>query len=146
MLRGAITTSVATGTGRGGDIDVDSRFVVLNKSRIIARADQGDGGNISISAGTFLPSGDSIVDASSRLGISGTIQTTSPDTALTSGITPLPATFVDASALLQDHCAARTARAGSLVVRGRDRLPPPPDAPLRGFYPGGSPDPTRRTR
>jgi filamentous hemagglutinin family protein len=134
---GKITTSVRSGEGDGGNIDIDPRFVVLNHSEVKAQADVGNGGNITIAAGDFLRSADSVVDASSRLGISGSVQILSPETDLSGDVAVLPTSFLDASSLLTDACAARSARAGSLVVRGQDRIPDSPDAPLRGFYMGG---------
>jgi large exoprotein involved in heme utilization and adhesion len=137
LTNAEISTSVRAGTGDGGNISIDPEFVVLNHSDITAQADVGNGGNIRIETENFVQSADSVVDASSRLGISGTVEITAPDADLSADIVTLPASFLDASSLLRQSCSARTARAGSLVVRGRDRIPAPPDAPLRGFYLGG---------
>jgi large exoprotein involved in heme utilization and adhesion len=137
VINAEISTSVREGTGDGGNISIDPEFVVLNHSDITAQADVGNGGNIRIETENFVQSADSVVDASSRLGISGTVEITAPDADLSADIVTLPASFLDASSLLRQSCSARTARAGSLVVRGRDRIPAPPDAPLRGFYLGG---------
>jgi filamentous hemagglutinin family protein len=134
---GEISTSVRAGTGDGGNISIDPEFVVLNHSDITAQADVGNGGNIRIETENFVQSADSVVDASSRLGISGKVEITAPDADLSADIVTLPESFLDASSLLRQSCSARTARAGSLVVRGRDRIPASPDAPLRGFYLGG---------
>jgi len=136
-LNSEITTRVQAGVGDGGNITLDPRFVVINGSQIIASAIGGNGGNITITGNDVLISGDTTVDASSQLGISGTIAISSPDTSLIAGLVRLPETFLDASSQLERSCSARTARAGSLVVRGRDRIPASPDAPLRGFYMGG---------
>jgi large exoprotein involved in heme utilization and adhesion len=137
VINGEISTSVRAGVGDGGNISIDPEFVVLNHSDITAQADVGNGGNIRIETENFVQSADSVVDASSRLGISGTVEITAPDADLSADIVTLPASFLDASSLLRQSCSARTARAGSLVVRGRDRIPASPDAPLRGFYLGG---------
>ena len=68
-----ITTSVKGETGNGGNITIDPHFVVLNHSDIIAQAVEGHGGNITINAGVYIASADSIVSATSQLGISGTV-------------------------------------------------------------------------
>ena len=68
-----ITTSVGTGTGGGGNIVIDPVFVVLDGGTIQANAFGGPGGNISIVAENFLASPDSLVEASSALGIAGTV-------------------------------------------------------------------------
>src|SRR5262249_13470900 len=56
-----ITTAVGSGEGRGGNIVLDPTFVVLERSRIVADAFGGPGGNIRIVAQGFL------IDANSRL-------------------------------------------------------------------------------
>jgi large exoprotein involved in heme utilization and adhesion len=116
----SITTSVADGEGRGGNINIDPIFVVLdNNSSIIARAKEGDGGNINITADFLFKSPDSEISAASELGQSGTVTINSPDTNITGSITVLPETFLDAAALMRQHCAARTPGGrSSLVMSG----------------------------
>ena len=116
----AITTSVAGGEGKGGNITIDPTFVVLDDhSRIIAQAKKGSGGNINITADFLFQSPDSLIDASSEFGQSGTVTINSPETNITGSITVLPETFFDAAALMRQHCATRTAGGrSSLVVRG----------------------------
>jgi hypothetical protein len=124
-----ITTSVLNGEGGGGDVGIDSQFVILDNGVVIARAIEGDGGNIRIQTDSFLPSPTSVVDASSQLGISGTVVIDSPNPELTGKLAKLPQGFLNASALLADACLARTATEGSFVVHARGALPPP-DAAL----------------
>src|SRR5690606_26771805 len=59
----AITTSVGSGQGKGGNIRIDPTFVILDNSRIVANAFGGPGGNIQIIADHFIASPDSLVDA-----------------------------------------------------------------------------------
>jgi len=136
-----IATDVLGGAGGGGDVTIDPVNTVLNRSSITARAVEGAGGNILIVTDYFFQSGDSFLDASSALGIDGTVDVTSPDTDVTEALATLPATYLDASALLERDCAARTERAGSFAVRTRGVLAPPPDAPLspRGRVDCGAP-------
>ena len=58
-----ITTSVKDETGNGGNILIDPQLAILNHSRIIAEAIRGHGGDITIIAGEFIQSTDSIVSA-----------------------------------------------------------------------------------
>jgi len=124
-----ITTSVQDGTGGGGDVTIDPQFVILDRSEIVANAFAGPGGNIRITAGTFLASPDSVIDASSQLGIDGNVVIASPNPELTGKLAALPQGFLNASELMADACLARTATEGSFVVRPRGMLPPP-DAAL----------------
>jgi large exoprotein involved in heme utilization and adhesion len=128
-----LTTSVKNGAGGGGDIEIDPDFVVLERSQIVANAIEGAGGNITITTGTFFATPDSVVDASSALGIDGTVSISAPDTDVTSGITTLPSAVLDATALMKNACSAATAEGGSFVVAAHPGLPPSPDALLAAF-------------
>jgi hypothetical protein len=105
-------------------------FVVLNHSNITSTAVGGDGGNITIVANSFIRSGDSVLDASSELGIDGEIATGAPEEDITTNVQPLTATFLDASKLLANACAARGTRSGSFTVGGAETLMAAPDAAL----------------
>lgn len=128
-----ITTSVGTGTGNGGNITIDPDFVVLNNSRIIANAFGGNGGNIAITAGNLFRSPESVISASSQLGISGSVVISSPIVDLAGSLESLPASYLDAGTLLAERCAARIAgNASSFVVAGRGGVPVEPDGWLSG--------------
>jgi filamentous hemagglutinin family protein len=130
----AITTSVAGGRGGGGNIRIDPRFVVLDNSRIVANAFEGAGGNISIAADSFLRSPDSVVDASSQLGLPGTVAITVPEVDVASGLVSPQAEFLDPSALLRERCEERrTTGASSFTGVGRGGVELSPDAPLPAF-------------
>ena len=127
MLNSEITTSVESGFGDGGNITIDPDFVIFNNSRIVANAFGGNGGNILIITDNFIATPNSIVDASSRFGLDGTVIIRSPETDLSSSITDLPASFLDVAALLREPCAARrSVNQSSFIVRGRDAIPPGP--------------------
>src|SRR6185436_1417620 len=102
-----ITTSAAGGTGGGGDITIDPVFVVLDNSRIIANAVKGQGGNINIVSQFFLQSDDSLVQASSDFGKTGSVVISSPRVDLAGSLRVLPTNFLDASSLLRASCGAR---------------------------------------
>ncbi|MBI3042491.1 MAG: filamentous hemagglutinin N-terminal domain-containing protein [Betaproteobacteria bacterium] len=126
-----ITTAVGTGFGNGGNITIDPQFLVLNQSSIIANAFGGNGGNISITAGQFLRSPDSVVSASSQLGVAGTIVISSPPVDVSGSLAELPVSYLDAAALLTNPCAARLAGKASSLVLLSQPLPPlaDPDTP-----------------
>jgi filamentous hemagglutinin family protein len=129
-----ISTSVADGQGDGGNIRIDPVFVVLENGQIMARAVRGRGGNITIQSDFFIASPDSVVDASSELGIHGTVDIRSPDTNISAKIIPLPEHFLNASALLSERCAARTlGEMGSFRVRSR-HVPELPEGWLSSDY------------
>jgi len=131
-----ITTSVQSGLGQGGNITVGSdthplTFLVMSDGQIRADAFGGPGGNIRIFADTFLTSG-SIISASSKLSAPGTISVQSQFTDLNSALVQLPENLLQATTLLRASCAARLAegKASSLVVAGREGVPPEPDGLL----------------
>ncbi len=55
-----------------------------------------------------------------------------PDADVTANVTALPASFLDATALLRERCAARRGgeAVGSFTVTGRDGIPASPDGYL----------------
>jgi filamentous hemagglutinin family protein len=127
LLDSEITTSVESGLGDGGNISIDPEFVILNNSRIVANAFDGDGGNILIVTENFIATPDSVVDASSRFGLDGTVIIKSPVADLSSGLTELPESFLNVAALLREPCSARRSlNQSSFIVRGRSAIPPGP--------------------
>jgi large exoprotein involved in heme utilization and adhesion len=126
LIDSNITTSVGGGPETvGGNITIDPRYVILNDSQIIANAYEGRGGNIRIVADVFLASPESVVDASSALGIDGTVDIQAPITSISGAVAPMQGNFLSAAALLRDRCAAkiRGEKYSSFVVSGRDGLP-----------------------
>ena len=137
MTNSQITTSVESGVGGGGNINIeDPQALILNNSRILANAFGGPGGNINITADVFLVNSGGrvptslagIVDASSALSTPGTINIQATFTTVTSEIAQLPETPLRATELLRAACAARFVggKTSSLVVAGRDGVPPQP--------------------
>jgi filamentous hemagglutinin family protein len=123
-----ISTSVGSGEGSGGNLFIDPTFVILENSRISANAFGGSGGNIHIITDYFMATPDSVIDASSQLGLSGSVQIAAPRTEPAANLPRLPATFLDASSLLRDACAAHVGqRASSLVGVGRGGVAAAPD-------------------
>lgn len=123
-----ISATVMSGFGGGGNIFLDPTFIVLNNSAIIANAFGGPGGNINLVANNFIPSSNSIVSASSQLGVSGTVTVTSQFTDLSGGLLGLQANYLDATGLLRAPCAAKNAeKTSSFLQLGRGGIPSSPE-------------------
>jgi len=142
-----IETSVASGVGNGGNIDIDPEFVVLFDSEIEANAFGGNGGNITIVADTILADGDSVIRASSALGIEGTVAIDAAEADVTGALTLLNSEFLNAAALLAQQCAARGGQStATLSAAGRGALPDGPNNVQTGHYFAGAPvDPEKFT-
>ena len=143
LVRSAITASVTSGSG--GNITLGNPQLILleEDSRIIAQAVEGSGGNILLGADVLIVSPDSLISASSELGVEGTVEIRAPDTDLSSELVSLPSTFLDAVGLMKERCAARQGgeRAGSFVWTGRSGAPGSPDGPLPVYYDAPQPSP-----
>lgn len=127
-----ITTSVESGVGGGGNIDIDPDFVILKQSNILANAYGGPGGNINIVAGNFIATPDSVVDASSALGIDGMVNISSPDETVSEDLAILPENYLDVTSLMSDRCGT-AAGASSLVDAGPGGRTVDPDGYLPSF-------------
>jgi large exoprotein involved in heme utilization and adhesion len=123
LLNAKITTSVKQGSLNGGDIFLSSKMSILNKSQIIANAYEGTGGIITINSDHLIRSADSIIDASSQLGINGTVNILSPEQDFSRGLNTLPSTFMDATQWLNHPCDQRMGDISSLMIIKRDALP-----------------------
>lgn len=124
-----ITASVGGGPATvGGNISIDPQYVILDHSKIIANAYEGQGGNIRIVSNVFLADPYSVVDASSALGIDGIVDIRAPITEISGTLTPLGTNFVSAFELLREPCIARIrgGKYSSFIVTGRDGLPVEP--------------------
>ena len=138
LTSGEITTSVKGETGNGGNITIDPQFVVLDRSQIVATAIAGHGGNITIEAGEFIASSDSVVSAASQKGISGTIEIIGPRVDLNGALVVLSSQLRSAAQVLRNSCAAQSGLPqSSLVEGGRGGLPQDPDATLPALYIAG---------
>jgi filamentous hemagglutinin family protein len=147
-----ITASVGTGTGSGGNIFIDPKFVALNRSQIIANAFGGPGGNVQIVANVFLASPDSVVTASSALSTPGTVNIQAPIVDFSGSLAPLPEDTFQATSLLRQSCPAKLSggKLSSLVVGSREGLPWEPGvlmpSPLYRTDPPSTPAISQRER
>jgi len=129
LIDSEISASVQGGKGDGGNITVSKpKFVILNNSDVIANAYGGKGGNIDIQADYFLGSAESVLNASSALGVNGIVNVDALDADVSGSVTVLPETFFDEDALIRDRCRAyKHSKASTLFRSGRGGLPVGPD-------------------
>lgn len=145
----AITTAAginnSAGTGNGGNVRINAALVVGlpdQSNEITTRAFRGNGGNITIRTQGLSgfeqkrsTPGDrtNVIDASSRFGLSGTVQILTPDTDPSQGLTSLPVEVTDPANQIARTCptAGNTARSPSqFMIPGRGGLPIAPTDPL----------------
>jgi filamentous hemagglutinin family protein len=107
----------------GGNLTVENpKFFILNNSLLRTTAYVGNGGNISIIVDQFISSSDTIIDASSELGVDGEINIHSPDENLNEFI-PLPLIEFKEPKLSLDKCLLYKEKLSYFIVMGRDSLP-----------------------
>jgi len=124
-----VTAAVGGGLGDGGNVNILAfDYMVLNRSSIAASAIGGQGGNILITTNALIGDNQSTLDASSELGIDGTVVVNSPENEVERALLVPSGDYTDAEALLQARCSAATTAQSSLVVTSGDGLPPSPDA------------------
>jgi len=126
LINSDISSSVNGGPDTvGGNITIDPEYVILQNSRIMANAFEGNGGNISITAGLFMADPSSVVSASSAMGVNGEVNIHAPVTNISGSIAALQNNYSSAASLLHKSCAVRMSGGeySSLVVQGDDGLP-----------------------
>ncbi|MBI4782400.1 MAG: S-layer family protein [Oscillatoriophycideae cyanobacterium NC_groundwater_1537_Pr4_S-0.65um_50_18] len=145
LQNNSLISAQASNNAIGGNVTVDAPngFVVAvpeQNNDIIASADQGRGGNISITAQGIFSIGQqrsspqnqtNDIDASSRFNQSGTVTINQPDIDPSQGLIELPTDVVDRSTQIARGCAPGTNESSRFVATGRGGLPLSPDQPLR---------------
>lgn len=135
--------TVAEAGHKGGNITIDPNTVVLDASRIIAKAKLGNGGDITIFTDAFVASSDSVIDASSKFGTPGTVVISSPNDDLSRSLVRLPETFADGLSKLLDRCTVKLEdESSSFIVTGRGGMPNEPGGWLPGWHVRGDTDAT----
>ncbi len=110
LVDSQITSSVDGGPSTvGGNISLDPEFIILQNSQILANAFGGQGGNITLEADVaILIDPFSLIDASSALGINGSVNIQAPIQNLSGTIAPLKHTPTNISTLYGSRCVANT--------------------------------------
>lgn len=143
LVSSEIITSVAGGDNNAGNISITEPIVVILRegSSIEANAFEGAGGNVRIATAALFQSGDSIIEASSELGIEGVVEINSPDTDISGSLVTLPVVYFDPTTVMTRPCAERSgADAIRFVHRKYEVLPESPYA-LRVYVPEPAPLP-----
>jgi len=117
-----VTTSVSEEFGNGGNLTISPQFAIFDNSQVFARAKKGAGGNIDVTTtGIYNFTGESIaqiISASSEFGVDGIVTINTPDNSAQEGLFTLPASFFDASALMNTACGQRIAEnLSSFLIR-----------------------------
>ena len=81
--------------------------MILDRSEIIANAEKGNGGNIQIISRVFLSSTESVVSASSRLGIDGRVEIRTLVTDVARYLAFSPGSFQEMGTFLPKRCVRR---------------------------------------
>ena len=139
----SLISSQATGDANGGNINIDSQFIVAFPSQnndIVANAQRGIGGNISIATEAIfgLTTGNSLInntandiDASSQFGLDGAISIDATDINPLQGAVELPQSVVEPEQTVAQACQSDQGVAqNSFIIRGKGGIPPAPDSPL----------------
>ena len=129
-----IISASASGTGGGGDVligtpDKPVQLIITDAtSGVLARAQQGNGGNIFISSEQLVQDVNAVVSADSTAGNAGTIDIVAPELDISGAIADLDVPILDATALLRDACAIDpNAESSSLVLSGNGGARAAPD-------------------
>jgi filamentous hemagglutinin family protein len=132
----------AGNNANSGNVDINTNFIVAfpnGNSDILASAEQGEGGNITINADSLLgieqrPQNNSTndINASSNFNLDGTININTSKIDPIQGATELPSNVVEAKQATEQTCSAdREGKSNNgLAIAGRGGVTPAPDAPL----------------
>ncbi|MBD2178725.1 filamentous hemagglutinin N-terminal domain-containing protein [Pseudanabaena sp. FACHB-1998] len=136
-LNNSLILSASEGTENSGNINLNAGIVVgLNRSEINASSFGGNGGNIFIKTQGLFFSPDSLITASSQLGISGNVAISNLDLTPKNAFVSSVENFVKVDAIVSNSCLARrNAAQGSFVVTGSGGLPENPYNLLVAEYP-----------
>jgi filamentous hemagglutinin family protein len=132
----AITTSVNGGAQTtGGNIQINSEFVVVQNSRIIAEAFAGTGGNITITAQGLFVDPSSRISASSALGVDGIVDIDAKAEVI-DDVVGLPENYMPNIELRQQTCAQRIGggKSSSFTVLEKPGMPIGPEDLFSGDF------------
>jgi filamentous hemagglutinin family protein len=147
LLRHGSLISATAGTaqagGDGGNIDIDTGFIVAipeENSDITANAFSGEGGRVDITTNGIFgikpqerETQESDITASSELGVSGQVTINTLEVDPSRGLVQLPSNLVDASRQIAQGCTPKGRQTASrFIATGRGGLPLSPNEPLRG--------------
>lgn len=134
MFNGSISSTAFGDVPRsdGGNVTINStNIVALNGSTVTARANQGQGGNITVNADVFLNDAadvNDVLNASSEVfGNDGTVELNAPTTDISGNLVTLNTRYLDATSQLNPRCGGADPETRShFTVQGRGALPADP--------------------
>jgi hypothetical protein len=115
----AIVSASANGVtadSGGGNIDIDPELFTVRQSQIVAQANAGTGGNINLVATNFIVDSESLISASSRRGIDGTVAIESPNQSVNPISVELNTGFQDLPELISRNCTSPARRDRSYLI------------------------------
>ena len=156
MREESLISAQAFEKANGGNINIDAEFIIafpsqINGNDIIARAEQGQGGNIKITAESVFNikereaidgNGTNDIDASSEFGLDGNVSIFTPDTNILQADIELPNNVVEPETLGANACSGGgETEASSFTVKGKGGVPPVPTEPFMAdpLIPDGKP-------
>lgn len=150
MRGGSLISAEARRTGNGGNVRIgnptNAPLIVASpagNNDIIAKANQGQGGEINIfTQGIFglaernpITPQTSDINASSEIGVNGTVKINSLNIDPSEGLVSLPAEIVDASQSIATGCGSGAVAVNKFTNTGRGGLPPTPREALASEQP-----------
>jgi filamentous hemagglutinin family protein len=135
LTQSNLSTSVQDGTGNGGDVTIKAKFVILENGKIIARANEGNGGNLNITTTgvyRFPPPAASPIDATSKKGVNGVVTIQAPDSDVSGQLLALPNKVSSTEEQLKKPCSAQD-QTSSFTLSNGDGTPTRPN----DFQPSG---------
>ncbi|VEP14386.1 Filamentous hemagglutinin family N-terminal domain [Hyella patelloides LEGE 07179] len=151
LRNNSLISAQALENANGGNVSINSEFIISypssgngNGNDILASAEQGNGGRISITAESLLGieerrafdnNATNDIDASSEVdGLDGTVSIETPDNNSLRETTELSDNIVSAEIITaSDICSASDIEdVSSLTIQGQDRVPHEPTAPFDG--------------
>ena len=151
MLNESLISAKASEQAMGGNIDIDTNLLIAfpptgrNGSDIIAKADQGKGGEITINAEDvrLIEEREAIdgnrtndIDASSKFGLQGIVTINRGNIDPSRGLDQLPINLTDPSLLIVASCPksgkVSVDELGEFIVTGRGGIPASPFDPIIG--------------
>ncbi|MEM7757643.1 MAG: filamentous hemagglutinin N-terminal domain-containing protein [Cyanobacteria bacterium P01_A01_bin.40] len=139
----SLISAQAFNNANGGNVTIDGRFVIAfpnGNNDILASAQQGRGGNISINAQSlfgiqqrFPSNSTNDINASSEIsGLEGTVEISTPDINPIQGATELPSNVIAPQQTTVQACQTNReiASKNGLTIKGKGGAPPAPELPL----------------
>ncbi|GAB5451204.1 MAG: hypothetical protein Hals2KO_15320 [Halioglobus sp.] len=107
--------------GNGGSITLGrqadpAKTIVVRNSLISASANAGNGGRINVNAEAFIRDAASLFLVTSTLGQQGSLEINSPEQDISAAVNELDVSLLDATDLIQEHCAANPEDRSSLII------------------------------